>query len=444
MASPSAPKILRVAVVQAGKIVEERILRKRETVTVGQDAKNTFAVPASKLPQSFLLFESKANHYSLLFTDAMSGEVAESSAPADLASLKAQGVAKKRGDVYALPLSDASKGKVSLGEVTVLFQFVAQPPEPARTELPPAVKGSVWQSMDQLFFIILACSLFVHFSGATYIACQPMPEERELALDELPDRFARVMMPPKVEPPKPQEAQASTETQPEEKKAEDKKETAKAPAAGAASAADRKAAIQKAVASKGLLKILGSSGGGGGAFEDVLGAGTGSQDIASALAGAGGVGVATAETVGAGGPKGSGAGRVAGIGEVGTSGGGNVNLGAKGDVKVSGRVQEQTPEIDSSDVDREALARYVKARKSAIQNCYERELKRNPSLKGRVVVRFSITPAGRSAEIEIEENSLGNEAVASCIRTVIRTWVFPFKPSSGVTVSYPFVFSPAS
>lgn len=444
MASPSAPKILRVAVVQSGKIVEERILKKRDAVTIGQEAKNTFVVPGSNLPPSFLLFEHKANHYALLFTDAMRGEVSESSAPADLASLKAQGVAKKRGEVYALPLTDASKGKVSLGEVTVLFQFVAPQPEPARPELPPAAKGSVWQSMDQLFFIILACSLFIHFSGATYIACQPMPEERELALDELPDRFARVMMPPKVEPPKAAEAQAAAETKQEEKKSEEKKETSKAPAASAASAADRKAAIQKAVASKGLLKILGSSGGGGGAFEDVLGTGTGTQDIASALAGAGGVGVATAETVGAGGPKGGGSGRVAGIGEVGTSGGGNVNLGAKGDVKVSGRVQDQAPEIDSSDVDREALARYVRARKAAIQNCYERELKRNPSIKGRVMVRFSITPAGRSSDIEIEENTLGNEAVASCIRTVIRTWVFPFKPSSDVTVSYPFVFSPAS
>jgi TonB family protein len=80
----------------------------------------------------------------------------------------------------------------------------------------------------------------------------------------------------------------------------------------------------------------------------------------------------------------------------------------------------------------------------AIQNCYEKELKRNPSLKGKVVVRFSITPSGRSGDIEVEENTLGNEGVASCIRTVIRGWIFPFKPTDNVAVAYPFLFSPAS
>jgi hypothetical protein len=60
------------------------------------------------------------------------------------------------------------------------------------------------------------------------------------------------------------------------------------------------------------------------------------------------------------------------------------------------------------------------------------------------VVRFSITPSGRAGEIEVEDNSLGNEAVASCLRTVIRGWIFPFKPAGSVSVAYPFLFSPAS
>jgi hypothetical protein len=195
-----------------------------------------------------------------------------------------------------------------------------------------------------------------------------------------------------------------------------------------------------------LLRILGSSGSGGaGAFQDVLGGGTGAGDIAKALAGAGGVGVATADAIGQGaGRKGGGSGLVAGIGDLGTSGGGRVNLGTKGDVRVSGQVRDVAPEVESSDVDREALARYVKQRLKAIQNCYEKELKRNPSLKGKVVVRFSITPSGRSGDIDVEENTLGSDAVSSCIRTVIRGWVFPFHPPDNVAVAYPFLFSPAS
>ncbi len=445
MASTSSHKILRVGVIQGGKIIEERHLRKRDNVTVGQEAKNTFVVPASNLPPSFPVFEFKTNQYFLVFTEQMDGRVRLGTSDVDFASLRSQGLAKKRGNVYVLPLTDSAKGKISLGEVTLLFQFVTPPPEPVKTELPPAIKGSFWQSVDQLFFVILVSSLVLHFSGATCIMLSPKPPEHELALDQLEDRFAKVLIPVKIEKPEPVKEVAAN-TGDEEAKKEDKKDTAKKTdkPAGNPDPAAKKAAIAQKVASKGLLKILGSSGSGSGAFEDVLGGGTGAGDIASALAGAGGVGVATADALGSGGPRGGGSGSVAGIGDLGTSGGGNVNVGEKGDARVSGRVKDAAPEVDSADVDREALGRYVKQRLKAIQNCYEKELKRNPSLKGKVVVRFSITPSGRAADVEIEENTVGNEAVSSCIRTVIKAWIFPFKPSDDVPVAYPFVFSPAS
>ena len=442
MATPAQSKILRLALVEGSKIVDEKHFKRPTNITIGSDGKNTFIVPASNIPPSITLFEYKSPHYSLVFGEKFDGRVRVGNADVNFQSLIAQGLAKKRGNAYVYPLNDSAKGKVSIGGVTLLFQFVAPPPEPPRAELPAAIKGSIWQSMDHLFFGILAASLFLHFSGAACIMLSPRPEEREVGLDELPDRFAKLLVPVKLpEPEKVPEAKKEDD----EKKKEAKKEEAKKPEkVQNTDVAARKVEIQNKVAQKGLLKILGSSGSGGGAFEDVLGSGTGAGDIANALQGAGGVGVATADSIGAGGPKGGGSGKVAGIGDLGTSGGGNVNLGNKGDVKVSGRVKEAAPEVDSADVDRDALARYVKARLKAIQNCYEKELKRNPTLKGKVVVRFSITKSGRAGEVEIEENSLGNEAVASCIRTVIRAWIFPFKPEDDVPVAYPFVFSPAS
>jgi TonB family protein len=434
----ASPKILRVALIQGAKITEDRTLKRRASVTVGQDPKNTFVVPVSNLPAAFTLFEFVNGTYSLVFTETMDGKVKVGDSDLSFAALRQQNLAKKRGNVYVLPLNDSMKGRVAVGEVSLLFQFVTPPPEPPRPELPPTIKGGALAGVDQFFFLILGVSLFFHFSGATFIACQPMPEERELSLDELPDRFAKVMMPVKVEKPPPPVETAKADEKKEEKKADEPKKEAK-PMDEAA----KKAAMAKAVQSKGLLKILGSSGAKGSAFEDVLGTGTGGSDIANALAGAGGVGVATADNMG-GGPKGGGAGAAASIGELGTSGGGNVNLGAKGDAAIRGRVADAAPEVDSSDVDRDALNRYVKARKQAIVACYEKELKRNPSMKGKVVVRFSISTSGRATDIEIEENTLGNDAVGACIKSIIRTWVFPFKPDSDVPVAFPFVFSPAT
>lgn len=102
------------------------------------------------------------------------------------------------------------------------------------------------------------------------------------------------------------------------------------------------------------------------------------------------------------------------------------------------------PDVDSGEIDPERLAAYARSRRAAIQECYENELKHDSTLKGRIVVRFNITPSGRTSDLDIEENTLGSDAVARCLKTTIRGWVLPFRPTSDVPIAYPFVFAPAS
>jgi hypothetical protein len=117
----SGAKILRVGVIRDGKIIEERHIRQPSGVTVGQDGTNTFVIPASELPASFPVFEYRNGQYTLLFTDRMNGRVANRSGDFDFAGLKSKGLVQKRGSVWVLPLDESAKGKVSLGEVTLLF-----------------------------------------------------------------------------------------------------------------------------------------------------------------------------------------------------------------------------------------------------------------------------------------------------------------------------------
>ncbi|HEX8538094.1 MAG TPA: AgmX/PglI C-terminal domain-containing protein, partial [Cystobacter sp.] len=432
MASPQPHnRILRVGLLQGTRILEERHLHKPGDFTVGQDPKSTLVLPLPELPDSFPVFEYRASQYNLVINEAMQGRVNLGSSDVDFHTLRSQGMAMQRGDQYILPLQESARGVVELDkDLRLFFQFIQPLPPSEAPRLPPDLQGGSWRSMDRMFFGILAASLLLHFAGAALIIASEPPPEPELELDQLDDRFARVLMPPKPEEPRKQAAdtaQAAADTEKEKPQASDSddkpsSDTASKPASPEQAAAQR-AEVVKKVSGKGLLKILGSSGGGGGgAFSDVLGGSTGGGDIAQALAGAGGVGIATEASVGANGPRGGGTGKVAGIGDLGTSGGGNVDLGSKKEVEISGRVTTSTPEVESSDVDREALARYIKTRLKAIQGCYEKELKRNPSLKGKVLVRFNILPSGRTGEIEIEENTLGSDAVASCIRTVVRGW----------------------
>jgi TonB family protein len=79
---------------------------------------------------------------------------------------------------------------------------------------------------------------------------------------------------------------------------------------------------------------------------------------------------------------------------------------------------------------------------AGIQYCYESELKRDESLRGKLVVAMTVTPAGAVQEASVVRNSVGSERLAACALSQIRSWKFP--PISGglTTFQAPFVFTP--
>src|SRR5262252_8637312 len=72
MQASTGPKVLRIGLVAAGRILEERIVKQRTSVTVGPSEKSTFVVQAN-LPVQFKLFELIGGDYYLNFLDGMTG-----------------------------------------------------------------------------------------------------------------------------------------------------------------------------------------------------------------------------------------------------------------------------------------------------------------------------------------------------------------------------------
>ncbi|WP_242394365.1 AgmX/PglI C-terminal domain-containing protein [Anaeromyxobacter oryzisoli] len=438
-------KVLRVGVIRGGQIVEERVLPANQPVSIGTASTNTIVVPSAKLPASTQVFACRGGQYALLFAEGTQGRIeGGQGSAADLSALVSQGRAKPQGAGLAVPVREDEQGKLVLGDVTVLWQFMA----PA-AEAPKAVlKSNHFQSMDRLFVSVLVGSFLLH--SGVYVALANTELPKEVTLEEIPERFAKVLIPDKLpKPPQAEEKKAEevTEAKAEAKKQREEKKAAEAPEQTAERKAARAAAVAKAVQSKGILKVLGALGPstGGGAVADVFGSGGGMGDVASALSGAGGVAVATDPGAG-GGRKGGGEGGKASIGALATTGGGSVGYGAKAEVnvKVSGSVQADEAEVDSSEIDQGRLASFVRARMGLIKACYENALKRNPSLKGKVSIRFTILETGGLADISAAVNTLATPEVASCIVGTMRTWRTQFKPSGPVTVEYPFVFSPTN
>src|SRR5438093_1112257 len=88
MPQASGPKVLRIGLVQGGKVIEERVIKQRTHVTIGPSEHSTFVVPSRMVPPHHRLFEIVGGEYHLDFLDGMTGRIALRSGVADLAELR--------------------------------------------------------------------------------------------------------------------------------------------------------------------------------------------------------------------------------------------------------------------------------------------------------------------------------------------------------------------
>ncbi len=88
-----------------------------------------------------------------------------------------------------------------------------------------------------------------------------------------------------------------------------------------------------------------------------------------------------------------------------------------------------------------AIDLVMKQKTPVVRQCYTRELRRDPSLRGKLVVRFVVGESGRVKYAAVRGSTLDSRIVEECVLEKIRTAEFP-KPRGGtVIVSYPFSFS---
>jgi hypothetical protein len=111
----------------------------------------------------------------------------------------------------------------------------------------------------------------------------------------------------------------------------------------------------------------------------------------------------------------------------------------KTDAVVRGQLNVKTLEVDGKT--NEEVSRFVKARLRALQGCYEKELKRVPTLKGTVTIDATINTNGRSADVNASDD-LGIDEVSACSKAIVRGWTWPFKPDAPQKLKLVFTVKP--
>jgi len=94
-------------------------------------------------------------------------------------------------------------------------------------------------------------------------------------------------------------------------------------------------------------------------------------------------------------------------------------------------------------IDAGRVAAIIRGQLGGIRSCYERALRNNPTLSGRLEVRFTIGTSGRVTTASSSGLGAAPE-VGTCVVSRIRGLVFPPPEGGSVDFSFPFTFTPGS
>ena len=84
----------------------------------------------------------------------------------------------------------------------------------------------------------------------------------------------------------------------------------------------------------------------------------------------------------------------------------------------------------------------INADLSGLRSCYEKELKKDQFLRGKVVVGFVIDQDGQVAKASIQSSEIDNKRVSRCIVSRVRRLKFAKPDGGSVEVAYPLSFKP--
>ncbi len=446
-----AGKVLRIGIIRGPRIVEERLIRAGDPVTVGESTRNTFVLPPSDLPHQHRLFVVKGGRYHLLARDSMRGKLFVDDAVQPLDQVSRSRGTRRGGDTW-IPLGPTNRGKVQVDGTTVLFQFVQAPPEPRRIEggFGPMSFGQ----LDWVFTAFVAFSLVLNLVGYSYINSRP--PLRAVSIDQIQDRFAQVWFtqdPPEEDldlplPPDPdglatKEKKVNPETgEPEPTPGEEDDGDADAGEAEEPTRDQLRDRARAEMSGVGLAPaLMGTDGDTRSdlAIRDLMGDPDDlHRDLDSSLDAAGRVAIASIH--GEPGmrnlPTGPDSGLDGLTGGRRTSGPVTTGPGRKTQTEVETRLEVLEPE-DLPDGDPRPITDVVSRNKGQIKACYDRIIKTYPDVEGRIEVTIVVSADGSVAEVWIVDNSTDSKELASCIQRRIRRWTFP-ATGEEYEVTYPF------
>lgn len=410
---------------------------------VREEMSNDFYVPTESLPtENFKVFVPVGKGYACRFSKKWAGFVDVDGERKMLSQLIESGDATTAGgDIYEYSVNPGSRVVLDIGHVIVFGQMVHQSKK---------VKGAV--AVDYPFLALLA---FVAFLGAMTVVAAHRTSLSSSSTDLLDAKFVELLVKdPEKEDHREKDKPAANPDAGEGAKAKKeegkvgKKDAKMEKAKGNKVEIDQQELDREMADNAGLMGSMADQGG----MDGILGDTIVDENMMGGIGGALG---AKGYQMGAGGlgSRGSGlggGGSASGLGGTGTRGrgGGSTgfgsgagNFGPKGEGGI-GRIGGDP--IILGALDKSLIDRVIKRNLNQIKYCYSKQLNTNPTLNGKIVVKFVISGDGSVSQAKTHSSTMtGGGAVTSCINSRFLRFQFPEPKGGGIViVKYPFLFAP--
>jgi TonB family protein len=86
------------------------------------------------------------------------------------------------------------------------------------------------------------------------------------------------------------------------------------------------------------------------------------------------------------------------------------------------------------------VATVVRSHQGALRACYEAEARKDPSLRGALVVSWTIDPSGAVTSASVLRSTLNNARIEQCVPRLVRSWRFPASEGSTDVREFPINF----
>lgn len=428
----------------------QRKLKTNEKVTIGRHPDNDLVIYDDTFPKSFSLIKHNGYECLLNIHKKMSGEIIFGESKLSFHDLILQDILPQNGDFYLLKFSHGRKGWIKIGDNQLAFLFDGSAGKEAK------YPGYNWFvsirktfAQDLLFKTLLILFITCELFWGIYIKNSEIPPPSPPEVEKVPERFAKFILKRESYESLPQpnistaiqdglasaDEMSSDDTQTEGQSGQGRRQKPITSMGllgliGGSGSSDNKSATVDFLLDKGLIQELDNlinnqtllkgkrigrenrdgSTENNNAIEELLAYGL-----------SGGVDDLIAQS----------------------SGVEKITLQKRASVNIQQPQTVRGNEQARGQRSAESVMEIVNSQKGHIMYTFNKYLRQNPDLRGKISLDITIAADGNVTQITVVESTIQNQNFIQDISNILRWLKFPAIPQGIVTVNLPFVFTRA-